>query len=128
MNVLDENIFEHHRQQLEAWNIRVRQVGVDFGRLGMDDREEIIPLLHALRRPTFFTRDKDFYHRWLRHPGYCLVYLDVTPDEAAHFIRRFLRHRNFRTQAYRMGKIVRVHQGGISVWQAGMGEGKEIAW
>jgi hypothetical protein len=56
------------------------------------------------------------------------VYLDVTPDEAARFIRRFLRHRNFRTQADRMGKIVRVHQGGISVWQAGMGEGKEIEW
>jgi hypothetical protein len=63
MNVLDENIFEHHRQQLEAWNIRVRQVGVDIGKLGMDDGEEIIPLLHALRRPTFFTRDRDFYHR-----------------------------------------------------------------
>ena len=60
MNVLDENIFELHRQQLEAWNIRVRQVGVDIGKLGMDDREEIIPLLHALRRPTFFTRDRDF--------------------------------------------------------------------
>jgi hypothetical protein len=44
MNVLDENIFELHRQQLEAWNIRVRQVGVDIGKLGMDDREEIIPL------------------------------------------------------------------------------------
>ena len=106
----------------------MRQVGVDIGKLGMDDREEIIPLLHGLRRPTFFTRDKDFYHRWLRHSGYCLVYLDVTPDEAAQFIRRFLRHRSFRTQAARMGKNVRVHQGGISVWQAGMGEGIEIEW
>ncbi len=37
MNVLDENIFELHRQQLEAWNIRVRQLGVDIGKLGMDD-------------------------------------------------------------------------------------------
>ena len=69
MNVLDENIFELHRQQLEAWSIRVRQVGVDIGKLGMDDREEIIPLLHGLRRPTFFTRDKDFYHRWLSPSG-----------------------------------------------------------
>ena len=128
MNVLDENIFEHHRQQLDAWGIRVRQVGVDVGKLGMDDLEEIIPLLHTLRRPTFFTRDKDFYHRWLQHSAYCLVYLDVAPDEAALYIRRFLRHRSFRTQAERMGKIVRVHHGGISVWQPGMGEGKEIAW
>lgn len=128
MNVLDENIFEHHRRQLEAWNIRVRQVGVDIGKLGMDDQEEIVPLLHTLRRPTFFTRDKDFYFRWLSHPGYCLVYLDVRPDEAAESIRRFLRHRSFRTQAQRMGKVIRVHQDGISIWQAGMQEGKEIAW
>lgn len=128
MNVLDENIFEHHRQQLEAWNIHVRQVSVDIGRLGMDDLEEIIPLLHTLHRPTFFTRDKDFYHRWLHHPGYCLVYLDVAPDEAARFIRRFLRHRLFRTKTQRMGKVVRVHQGGVTIWQAGMGEEKEIAW
>jgi hypothetical protein len=68
MTVLDENIFEPQRRQLEAWKIRVRQVGVELGKLGMDDREEVIPLLHALRRPTFFTRDHDFYHPWLCHP------------------------------------------------------------
>jgi hypothetical protein len=56
------------------------------------------------------------------------VYLEVRPDEAAQFMRRFLRHRSFRTQAQRMGKVVRVHQGGVSVWQASMGGGQEIAW
>jgi hypothetical protein len=89
MNVLDENIDDPQRQQLEAWKIHVRQIGVELGRLGMDDREQIIPLLHTLRRPTLFTRDRDFYDPWLRHPGYCLVFLEVKPDETAQFVRRF---------------------------------------
>jgi len=38
----------------------VRHVGYDLGRQGMQD-EEIMPFLHRLRRPTFFTRDLDFY-------------------------------------------------------------------
>lgn len=74
----------------------------------MKDRGEIIPLLHTLRRPTFFTRDHDFYKADLRHLRYCLVFLDVAFDEAAEFIRRFLRHTAFRTQAQRMGRVVRV--------------------
>ncbi|MGH9936623.1 MAG: hypothetical protein ACREAM_10285 [Blastocatellia bacterium] len=94
----------------------------------MDDREEIIPLLHGLRRPTFFTRDHDFYHPWLRHPGYCLVYLEINPDETARFIRRFLRHRMFRTQAQRMGNVVRVHEDGINFWRLGAGAAQETSW
>lgn len=128
MIILDENLDVWQRQKLEGWRIHFRRIGGELGRFGMDDYDEIIRPLHSIRRPTFFTRDKDFYRRWLSHPGYCLVYLDVGPGEAALFIRRFLRHRSFRTQAARMGKIVRVHQGGISVWQAGMGEGKDFAW
>src|SRR5215470_15179255 len=117
MNLLDENIIEAQRQQLARWRIRVRQIGVEIGAVGMNDREEILPLLHTLRRPTFFTRDHDFYHPWLRHPNYCLVYLEVRPDEAALFIRRVLHHSHLRTQAQRMGKVVRAHHEGISFWQ-----------
>ena len=60
MIVLDENIDEPQRRQLDMWRIRVRQVGVEIGRLGMKDLNEIILLLHGLRRSTFFTRDRDF--------------------------------------------------------------------
>ncbi|MGH9842196.1 MAG: hypothetical protein ACREEM_25880 [Blastocatellia bacterium] len=128
MNVLDENIFEPQRRQLEAWKIHVRQIGVEIGRTGMDDREEIIPLLHTLRRPTLFTRDRDFYDPWLRHPGYCLVFLEIKPDETAQFIRRFLRHSMFRNQAQRMGKVVRVHEDGIGFWQVKTDKSQEVAW
>lgn len=128
MNLLDENIFDPQRLQLLAWKIHVRQIGVDIGRQGMDDREEIISLSHNLRRPTFFTRDEDFYHPWLRHPGYCLVFPDVRPDDAARYIRRFLRHPSFRTQSQRMGKIIRLHEDGITFRQVGAGEAEHLAW
>ncbi len=128
MNLLDENIIEEQRQQLARWRIHVRQIGVEIGKVGMDDREEIIPLLHTLRHPTFFTRDHDFYHPWLRHPGYCLVCLEGKPDEAASFIRRFLRHPHFHTRVQRIGKVVRVHHEGISFWQVKVDTQQEVTW
>ncbi|MDQ3012037.1 MAG: hypothetical protein M3X11_15175 [Acidobacteriota bacterium] len=127
MNVLDENIVVSQRKLLRSWKIHFRRIGGELGRLGMDDREEIIPLLHSLRRPTFFSRDQDFYHPWLRHPGYCLVFLEIQPQEAANYIRRFLHHPMFRTQSQRMGKVVRIHEDGIHFWQLNGGS-EEIAW
>jgi len=94
----------------------------------MKDRNDIIPLLHTLRRPTFFTRDRDYYQADLRHAGYCLVFLEVTFDEAAEYIRRFLRHPSFRTQAQRMGKVVRVRHSGLSWWEAGGKAERAISW
>jgi hypothetical protein len=76
MNVLDENIVEGQRELLAYWRIRVRQIGVELGRLSMTD-EEIIPLLHGLRSVTFFTRDRDYYQRRWCHASYCLVYLSI---------------------------------------------------
>lgn len=76
MHILDENILKSQRELLEGRRIAVRLIGVNAGRKGMLD-EEIIPLLQQLSRPTFFTRDDDFYERVLAHQGYCLVYLSV---------------------------------------------------
>lgn len=86
MNVLDENIIIPERERLRGWKIHFRSIGVEVGRLGMKDREDIIPLLHTLQRPTFFTCDHGFYHPSLRHAGYCLVYLEVDADETAEYI------------------------------------------
>ena len=76
MNILDENIPSNQRQLLERWRIRVRQIGFDMGRRGLKD-DEIIPFLRRQCRPTFFTRDEDFYNRRLCHANYGLVYLAV---------------------------------------------------
>ena len=127
MNILDENIPESQRQLLRSWRIRVRQIGYEVGRGGMKD-DRIIPLLHLLKRPTFFTRDVGFYDHRLCHLHYCLVYLAVSQYEAASFIRRFLRHPMFNAQTRRIGKVVRVSHAGIRVWRLhGAGE-ERLRW
>jgi hypothetical protein len=85
----------------------------------MDDKEEIIPLLHRLPQATFFTRDPDFYDRALCHSSYCLVVLDVRKDEAAHYLRRYLRPRDFNTRAKRVGCVARVSPVQILYWKRG---------
>lgn len=72
MIILDENIDLIRRRQLINWKIHVRQIGIEIGHAGMKDFNEIIPLLHSLRRPTFLTRDHDFYSRDLCH-GWVLL-------------------------------------------------------
>ena len=116
MNVLDENIPASQRELLIRRRVRVRQIGFDVGRSGMQDAE-IIPLLIQLRRPTFFTRDEDFYDRRLCHAKYGLVHLDVRRQEVALFVRRLLAHPEFEAQAKRLGTVVRVSHLGLSVWR-----------
>jgi len=116
VNILDENIPANQRQLLESWRVHVRQIGFSVGRRGMQD-EELIPFLLGQRRPTFFTRDVDFYDRQLCHARYCLVYLDVDKNEVAAFVRRLLRHPACNTQAKRMGHVIRVSSAGLSIWR-----------
>ncbi len=89
---------------------------------------KLFPLLYSLRRPTFLTRDRDFYSSDLRHSGYCLAYLDVPLAQAAEFMRRFLRHKLFRTQAQRLGKVVCVDRGGLTYWQVGVELVQKVEW
>jgi hypothetical protein len=127
MNVLDENILKDQRQQLLRWRMRVYQIGYEVGRKGMVD-EEIIPLLHQLRHPTFFTLDSDFYQRQLCHAGYCLVCIDAGQTQAAFFVRRLLRHRAFNTHVKRMGAVIRVSHTGIFVWRMRADKEVFIEW
>jgi hypothetical protein len=102
-------------------------MGYDVGRQGMKD-QEILTLLHQLRRPTFFTRDEDFYARHLCHARYCLVYLAVAKDEVAPFVRRLLRHREFDTVAKRLGTVVRVSHVDLSLWCLLAEQAIHVAW
>jgi hypothetical protein len=43
-------------------------------------------------------------------------------------VRRFLRHVDFDTSAKRLGKIVRVHAGGLSFYDSRHGKPKSAAW
>lgn len=119
MNVLDENIIASQRAQFRRWRIPFRQVGYELANQGAADAH-ITPLLLRLKQPTFFTRDFDFFKPRLRHPRYCVAWLNVRPDQAATFIRRFLRHTEFCTHQHRLGRIVRINSGGIASWQQGL--------
>jgi hypothetical protein len=52
VNILDKDMSAPERERLHDHKIHFRQVGVEIGRSGMKDREEILPLLHRLKRPT----------------------------------------------------------------------------
>jgi hypothetical protein len=84
-------------------------------------------LLLTLRRPTFFTRDLGFFDAKLCHARYGVVCLAVEPDEAASFVRRFLRHTSCDTQAKRMGQVMRISQMGIRVFRLGGGD-EMLTW
>jgi hypothetical protein len=127
MNILDENIPASQRALLRGKHIAVRQIGEDLGRKGMKDYE-LIPLLHQLDRPTFFTLDADFYDRDLRHAGYCLVHLGVEEDLAAEYVGRLLRQREFKTKARRMGCVIRVSPTGLALWRIRQQQEAHLAW
>lgn len=127
MNVLDENVPRPQWYALKAKQISMRQIGYEVGRSGMQD-EEILPLLLSLRRPTFFTLDKDFYRPRLRHGKYGLVWLDVLQLEVAVFIPRFLRHPEFNTEAKRMGVVVHISHAGLWLWRLHGQEETRIDW
>lgn len=124
MNILDENIPKPQRELLERHRIPVK---AGIGRKGLLD-EEIIPLLQHLRHPTFFTRDSDFYKRALCHPRYSIVYLSIHKPEVALFVRRFLRHPDFKTQSSRMGRVLRLSHSGISFWQRNQSREQHLSW
>lgn len=128
MNILDEDISAPECARLRIYKIHFRQIGIEVGRLGMKDREDILPLLHRVKRPTFFTLDHGFYHPSLVHQGYCLVFLDIWEDEVADYVHRFLRHVVFRTQSQRMGKIIRIRHTGVSYWQLHQRGEQRLRW
>jgi len=127
LNLLDENFPVDQRPLLRDWHISFRQIGREFSHLGAKD-PDIIPLLHRQRRVTFFTLDEDFFVRSLCHAAYGVAFLDVRADDAAHFMRRFLRHPRFNSEAKRMGIVARVHHDGVQFWQRNRAALQRIAW
>ena len=95
------------------------QIGKETGRRGMKDLDEIIPLLHLSRRPTFFTHDLGFFDHSLCHNGYALICLDVGAKETAAYIRRCLRHPEFQAEKQRLEKVILARQRNLSFWEIG---------
>ncbi|MFQ5641942.1 MAG: hypothetical protein ACE5IR_28540 [bacterium] len=127
MIVIDEHFPESQRQLLKGWRVRFRQIGYEIGRRGLKD-PEIIPLLLQQRRLTFFTLDSDFDKLKYCHSHYGLVFLNVDEYEAATFIRRFLKQKEFNTLAKRLGKVIRVTRPYISVRERHFEHGVRFEW
>lgn len=127
MNILDENIPADQRELLQSRGIPVRQIGYDIGRKGIKD-DNIIPLLLRLRFPTFFTRDRGFYHSHLCHAHYCLVAMEIDKDESAFFVRALLHHLHFNTQAKRMGQIIHLSPWRISTLRLHNDQTRYFEW
>jgi len=81
-----------------------------------------------LRHPKFFTLDADFYKRNLCHAKYFLVNMFVRKNEAAEFVRRLLRHRQFDTVAKCMGAVIRISHVGLSVWRIHATKETHFGW
>jgi hypothetical protein len=60
MLVLDENLPAEQRLLLRKWRIHFHAVGKEIAFSGTKD-ENLIPFLHRLSYPTFFSLDRDFY-------------------------------------------------------------------
>jgi len=127
MNLLDENIRQDQEDLLRTWRFKVRRLSAELAYPGVQD-PDILPLLHRLKRATFFTHDQDFWKRTLTHKVYCLVWLNVYDGDAAFFIRRFLRHPSFSTQLQRLGKVVRVQPAALRYWELGKSNQVSLEW
>jgi hypothetical protein len=127
MNILDENIPDSQWRKLQELRFNAKKIGKDIARKGKSD-EDIIPLLHELNRPTFFTLDIDFYKRRLLHDGYCLVYLDIEDYEAAQYIRQVLRHPALNAKAKRVGTVIRADPTGMTIWRGRNDDEEHLPW
>jgi hypothetical protein len=125
-HILDENAPDDQYPLIQQW-LSIVKVGDGWGQTGMKD-DEIRSHLNRERNVTFHTQDVDLYHPSWRHPNYGVVYYDVAPDDLAEYLRRFLRHPQFRTHAQRRGKVVRVTAQGISVWEWGHDHVQYFEW
>ena len=119
MNVLDENITAGQAHCYASGRSASSRSGLTSPVPEIKDQNQVIPLLHSLRQPVLFTRDRGFFDRRLGHKKYGLVYLAVEPKEVADFIRRFLRHPAFNTKAKGVGIVVRISEVGIRGWTVG---------
>jgi len=115
LNVLDENVPRDQADLLRAWGVSFRSLSRDLGHQGIQD-DDVLPLLLRLKRPTFLTRDADFFRRDFAHLKYSLVWFDMRVEQTAFYLRRFLKHSAFKQNTRRLGKVVRVLPQHIEYW------------
>ena len=76
----------------------------------------------------FFTHDLGFFDPSLCHKTYTLICLDVHSKETAGYIRRCLRHPDFRAWKQRFGKVILARHKNLSFWEIGKPRLQKLNW
>ena len=123
MIVLDEQLLSYGLRHLVAQWYRGAVLAITQLRPGTVIHDEAIPmLLRAARRPTFVTINvADFWQRVLPEPRFCIVCVAVPHTRALEvsvLVRRLFALPPFRTQAQRLGKMVRVSRRQVQYYTA----------
>ena len=114
-----------------SWNPQAQELFKELSPLVWErTNHNAVEVLKELSRQELVARlhDQDFFQKELCHPAYCLLYLDVCADDAAEYVRRFLQHPRFDTQAKRMGVVARAHHEGIEFWQPNLAARQRANW
>jgi len=127
MIILDENFTRVEKFKLKKFKKSIKQIGFEIEKSGIKDND-IIPFLHKIKNPTFFTLDNDFFNTNLRHKGYSIVWLNVEINKIAEFAIKFLKHDSFNTISKRMGKIVQITTQRVRYWELNSLNFKDIFW
>lgn len=101
---------------------------MEIGLPSWDDEQEILRYLHHTRQVTFFTRDLGFFRYRLCHKNYCLVVIAMAEVDVASSILRFLRHRAFKTNSQRCGKVIKLLPHRIAWWEFANRRHQSLIW
>jgi len=123
MIIVDENLHDQHiLEAISAW-YPGQVASVVTLRPGTVIKDEAIPalLLQAVQ-PTFVTiKVTDFWKKAPPHSGYCIIAVALSKERAREvpdLLRRFFRLPAFKTQALRMGKIIRLAPNRIRYYES----------
>jgi hypothetical protein len=131
--VLDENLDEQRVRWPLAARFRGKVVSVRELRPGSVIKDDAVPgVLCQFRGATFVTTNvSDFWRRVAGHRRYCVVCVPLRSerqDEVPGLILRLFRHEALRTARQRMGKVLRVSQSEILVYELGQRTIRKLAW
>ena len=133
MIVLDENLDQQRVLLPLANRFKGKVISVRDLRPGTVIKDEAIPaILCQHRNATFVTTNvSDFWRRLPAHARYYIVCVPLPTerqDELPSLLLRFLRHEAFRAARRRMGKVIRLSQSEILLYEVGRPSVVKVAW
>jgi len=133
MIVFDENIFDQDViDDLNRWH-KGKVVSIKDLRLRTLIKDEAVPaILRTVKQPTFLTTNvSDYWRKMPAHAAYCMICFELTNEQIIdipRLLRGVLRFKEFKTNAARMGKILRVRHNHIDYYEASFNQISTLNW